>query len=1784
MQGIQSYVIETDKVPIQMTESLAPQGNLTVDDLMVRKVLSNLQEQKPIVPSVFRDYTTDDRLYKATRNGQAIADRYKTAVRSIITQHYKHHESFQFLDRTTMTECIQASFDLGITNPLFVGRIILEEVSSHDKTRELWAMIRTQYSRHDIIKTQHILDLYEVSCNQRQILDPIEEYTKPFYQSYQGRSTAHAYVNDKCVKLKQLLDRYDHSAPASDLRNNSKIMSAVTLMLAHVHDKARGRFRLALQYDKELPPNSGWSKLNWNGVTCKTHTDLENYFHSTQKKLLTFAHQVDREEALNTARGTTSKPTSGGGPANQHRRQNQGSRQRKSTTNNDKPKQSQSKNNKSKPKWTPFETDMSKQCTNRLCRKRGLQQHNVGGVTECAHWCTINLRGATCPNTHVNDKDGAHLYRPECQKAVREHLANQKQKPDQAADQKAAVNAVSTSNDTTAEDNQEHTSINYVEIEVGESSGHKLALMLDQGSDVAVLSEDAYKRIKHLCTPTGRNIDVTSLGGTQHRRQFAIPWPRSETTKDPMPFKFIVQDGPYGGDGLLPRTLYSQAGIHTSFKQASFKARPIPNSEATRRGLYNDTHAVLALCQQKQFDAILQEFKELIENDTLTEDILQQLMDRLPVDDHPHGFNLLDALQYLLVIHRAQRDISTTTSDLYRSLLKKILEYAELDKPTPDQAKAHEEALQLLESQRDSLTDPDKLASINNSPAMREVTHRPDIQPDGPPIKGRGIPMKPPIQKIFEDWHELMVKKKLIVAATPAQVQQAKFVLSHIPVLKRGATQPYGVHSYRFVLDMVPANLYIKHRERVKFPTRQEIRDFAKGKTTFSVIDVQKFFWGIPSDYGCLMLHRCKGKYYYYAVVIQGDKTAPAAASRVIMAAIGDIVAKGDALVHVDDIILGTATPEQHVELIALVFIRLIEYGLKINSKLELCRPMVRFLGMLVHKNGVQPDLLRYNQLFLWPKPTTRAEIATFVGFCMFFHTFIKDATVILAPLQNLANGTGPLRDDWQDEHQLAFDEAKAALINATNLHPINYEAPFYVHVDTATSNAIGAVLYQKGPDDTKHPLLFQSRRLTAAERNYSPTDAELMGAYWAITIAFASFIEYSPIILVTDHMNLLQHLDVDTATSKRRRRWALYLRDFNIIDVQHAAGKTFTDADTLSRIKVPLATKPTTQQPESPKPAATTRGNQRQIHTPPSSMNVQAMVLAIQEASASFHPPLAEPLTNAQLRIAQANDPFCQRITNALKDPATASTQDKHIANRSSMTDGVLYYRDFVIRRNENAVIPVLPTSLQPGIIDAFHRSQHGPHRTVSHTATALRAHWYFPNMVATVRRHVNDCEHCSLVNTSGNPIRQGTMSTFQPTAVNQVLSIDIYEISDTAAHREGPNYRYALVSVYSFSRNPVVQPLHTKSAREVATLLAETWSIFGIPAQLRCDLGNEFKAEVLRLCKLFGVQRIPTAKHSPQSNGAVERVNQEFKKKLRSCRLSNPETPWQAFLPAILATMRSTVHSATGFTPYELLGVSTPTPARARTDPTETSIVDFSDDHRNDRVWVQWVQTLQHRQVTALANDIETRDKRLHKMNQSRTPAQFKVGEWIRGVQKNTSKTASQLGDQLRITGVSTNGQVITAQHPTTGRSTQLPITEVVKSTPPTSSTPPLSSTNGSTSTHHGPPAAIAVTRQADGARYIVVSDNVTLGNTHPVIYRNKRPNSAASQAHWTITTNPAPTNTRILETFRFQIKKTGNLVIPRAVRQKYRDYVEIQGRTPSTKGRDTATSNSTSGAGLP
>ena len=150
--------------------------------------------------------------------------------------------------------------------------------------------------------------------------------------------------------------------------------------------------------------------------------------------------------------------------------------------------------------------------------------------------------------------------------------------------------------------------------------------------------------------------------------------------------------------------------------------------------------------------------------------------------------------------------------------------------------------------------------------------------------------------------------------------------------------------------------------------------------------------------------------------------------------------------VYIDDILVASETPEQHLKDLENVFKILSDNGLVVQrSKCILGRASLEFLGYHVDANGIAPLPTRVEAIREVPAPTTIKELQRFLGMVNYYRRFIKRAAHHLYPLFGALQGPKKVKGEkrpprpktltWNDSLQTSFNAIKEALAVATLLH-----------------------------------------------------------------------------------------------------------------------------------------------------------------------------------------------------------------------------------------------------------------------------------------------------------------------------------------------------------------------------------------------------------------------------------------------------------------------------------------------------------------------------------------------------------------------------------------------------------------------------------------------------------------------------------------------------------------------------------------------------------------------------
>ncbi|GFS82540.1 retrovirus-related Pol polyprotein from transposon opus [Trichonephila clavipes] len=264
--------------------------------------------------------------------------------------------------------------------------------------------------------------------------------------------------------------------------------------------------------------------------------------------------------------------------------------------------------------------------------------------------------------------------------------------------------------------------------------------------------------------------------------------------------------------------------------------------------------------------------------------------------------------------------------------------------------------------------------------------------------------------------------------------------------------------------------------------------------------------------------------------------------------------------VYMDDVIISSPSFTQHVKHLKEVFRLLHEAGLTLNK--EKCKfgcEELKYLGLIINKEGIKTDETKVQAIVEMKPPHNSKEVSKFLGMSQWYAKFNKNYADICEPLYNLKRKLKRFIYIyiWSIEAQKAFDAVKAAITKAPVLKFPDFKKPFELFTD-ASSIGVGVVLNQE-----QRPVVFSSRTLSAAERNYTVTERECLAVVWALN-KFRTYLGSLPIKVITDHA-ALTHLTTGKNLSNRMIRWALKLAEFNI-EWEHRPGTQNTIADVLSR------------------------------------------------------------------------------------------------------------------------------------------------------------------------------------------------------------------------------------------------------------------------------------------------------------------------------------------------------------------------------------------------------------------------------------------------------------------------------------------------------------------------------------------------------------------------------------------------------------------------------------------
>ena len=298
--------------------------------------------------------------------------------------------------------------------------------------------------------------------------------------------------------------------------------------------------------------------------------------------------------------------------------------------------------------------------------------------------------------------------------------------------------------------------------------------------------------------------------------------------------------------------------------------------------------------------------------------------------------------------------------------------------------------------------------------------------------------------------------------------------------------------SLRFCIDLRKLNSRTV-KDAYSLPRIEESLDCLNGSKIFTSLVLKSGYWQVELDDDSIPLTAFTvGPLGFYECVRMpfGLTNAPATFQRLMESCLGELHLNW-CIIYLDDVIIFSEDPEEHLTRLEGVFKKLRTAGLKLKpSKCEFFKDQITYLGHIVSKNGIATDPKKIQDVENWPTPATVTDVRSFLGFTNYYRKFILRYAQVSKPLHELTAGENAGKKNqpviWTKEHQEAFEKLKSLSLKAPILAYADYKRPFRVYTD-ASERGLGAVLSQEQEDGREAAIAYASRTLNKSEKRKDP-------------------------------------------------------------------------------------------------------------------------------------------------------------------------------------------------------------------------------------------------------------------------------------------------------------------------------------------------------------------------------------------------------------------------------------------------------------------------------------------------------------------------------------------------------------------------------------------------------------------------------------------------------------------------------------------------------------------------
>jgi len=490
---------------------------------------------------------------------------------------------------------------------------------------------------------------------------------------------------------------------------------------------------------------------------------------------------------------------------------------------------------------------------------------------------------------------------------------------------------------------------------------------------------------------------------------------------------------------------------------------------------------------------------------------------------------------------------------------------------------------------------------------------------------------------------------------------------------------------------------------------------------------------------------------------------------------------------------------------------------------------------------GIKMEREKVKGVLEWPTPKCVKDVQKFLGLANYYCRFIEGFATVARPLHDLVKKDK--KWEWTEKEEKAFKELKERFTKEPVSAAPDIDKRIRMEVD-ALDYAMGGVLSMECEDGLWRPVAFLSKSLNETERNYEIHDKEMLAIIRELEV-WRHLLEgvQTKFKIWTDHKNLEYFMKVQKL-NRRQARWTLYLSRFEFT-LKHVAGSKMGKVDGLSkRVDWKIGVD---------------KDNENQVFIKDNW--IRSMYEVVVEG------PEVDLLE--KIKKARSKDEDVVRVVEEMKKAGVRELWGNEWKIEGEL---VLKERKVYVPKDEE---------LRAEVIQLHHDVLAAGHEGRWKTVELVTRNYWWPGMTRDIGKYVEGYNLCQrMKNRTEEPVGKLKLSEV-PQKMWTHLIVDFITKLLVVAGKDA-----ILVVCDRLSKmTHFVATMEGTSAEGLARLLRDNvWKLHGLPESVVLDRGPQFVAELTReLNRMLGIKTKLSTAFYPQTDGQMERMNQELEQYLR-------------------------------------------------------------------------------------------------------------------------------------------------------------------------------------------------------------------------------------------------------------------------------------------------------------